>query len=121
MSSGRHTVCPGQQSLFSCADRVPHTLSVSLSILVFARDSSVYCRTRLPARGIGGAEEARTPDPLLAKEVLSQLSYGPARLGGWRSGQRTADLTSRSRLPVSIEMVGHSGLEPETCRRRRPL
>ncbi len=25
----------------------------------------------------GGAEEARTPDPLLAKEVLSQLSYGP--------------------------------------------
>jgi hypothetical protein len=27
--------------------------------------------------GIGGAEEARTPDPLLAKEVLSQLSYGP--------------------------------------------
>ena len=26
---------------------------------------------------VGGAEEARTPDPLLAKEVLSQLSYGP--------------------------------------------
>ena len=25
----------------------------------------------------GGAEEIRTPDPLLAKEVLSQLSYGP--------------------------------------------
>ena len=28
---------------------------------------------------VGGAEEIRTPDPLLAKEVLSQLSYGP----GW--------------------------------------
>jgi hypothetical protein len=28
--------------------------------------------------GVGGAEEARTPDPLLAKEVLSQLSYGPS-------------------------------------------
>ena len=26
----------------------------------------------------GGAEEARTPDPLLAKQVLSQLSYSPA-------------------------------------------
>jgi hypothetical protein len=26
----------------------------------------------------GGAEEIRTPDPLRAKEVLSQLSYGPA-------------------------------------------
>ena len=29
----------------------------------------------------GGAEEARTPDPLLAKEVLSQLSYGPVLVG----------------------------------------
>ena len=27
----------------------------------------------------GGAEEARTPDPLLAKQVLSQLSYSPTR------------------------------------------
>ena len=26
---------------------------------------------------IGGAEGIRTPDPLLAKQVLSQLSYGP--------------------------------------------
>jgi hypothetical protein len=25
----------------------------------------------------GGAEGTRTPDPLLAKEVLSQLSYSP--------------------------------------------
>ena len=25
----------------------------------------------------GGAEEARTPDPLLAKQVFSQLNYGP--------------------------------------------
>jgi hypothetical protein len=25
----------------------------------------------------GGAKEARTPDPLLAKQVLSQLSYNP--------------------------------------------
>ena len=25
----------------------------------------------------GGAEENRTPDPLRAKQVLSQLSYGP--------------------------------------------
>jgi hypothetical protein len=25
----------------------------------------------------GGREEARTPDPLLAKQVLSQLSYTP--------------------------------------------
>ena len=27
---------------------------------------------------LGGDEEDRTPDPLLAKQVLSQLSYAPA-------------------------------------------
>ena len=33
----------------------------------------------------GGAEEDRTPDLLLARQVLSQLSYGPvakSRIGG---------------------------------------
>ena len=29
---------------------------------------------------LGGAEEDRTPDPLLAKQVLSQLSYSPIRV-----------------------------------------
>ena len=28
---------------------------------------------------IGGDEESRTPDPLLARQVLSQLSYTPKR------------------------------------------
>ena len=31
----------------------------------------------------GGAEEDRTPDPLLAKQVLSQLSYSPITLVLW--------------------------------------
>jgi hypothetical protein len=43
----------------------------------------------------GGDEETRTPDPLLAKEMLYQLSYVPPRLPAW-------------------EVVGVSGLEPET-------
>ena len=42
----------------------------------------------------GGDEETRTPDPLLAKEMLCQLSYVPSLL--------------------EREMVGVSGLEPET-------
>ena len=43
---------------------------------------------------VGGDEETRTPDPLLAKEMLYQLSYVP---------------------PSSGEgVVGVSGLEPET-------
>jgi hypothetical protein len=40
----------------------------------------------------GGDEETRTPDPLLAKEMLCQLSY----------------------VPLPREVVGDSGLEPET-------
>ena len=42
--------------------------------------------------GGGGDEETRTPDPLLAKEMLCQLSY----------------------VPVGAKVVGVSGLEPET-------
>ena len=33
-----------------------------------------------PLYPFGGDEEDRTPDPLLAKQVLSQLSYTPTRL-----------------------------------------
>jgi hypothetical protein len=44
--------------------------------------------------GGGGDEETRTPDPLLAKEMLCQLSYVP--------GGRV------------MLLVGVSGLEPET-------
>ena len=47
------------------------------------------------ATGGGGDEETRTPDPLLAKEMLYQLSYVP---GVRRTGM----------------VVGVSGLEPET-------
>ena len=31
----------------------------------------------------GGDEENRTPDPLLARQVLSQLSYTPIHLSGF--------------------------------------
>ena len=41
---------------------------------------------------LGGAEEARTPDPRLAKAVLSQLSYGPVMLA------KAASLISISRI-----------------------
>ena len=33
--------------------------------------------------GGGGDEETRTPDPLLAKEMLYQLSYVPLSVGRW--------------------------------------
>jgi hypothetical protein len=40
---------------------------------------------RAPTRDVtefGGGERNRTDDPLLAKQVLSQLSYTPRILGG---------------------------------------
>ena len=46
----------------------------------------------------GGDEENRTPDPLLARQVLSQLSYAP------------------SINKQSIKMVGLRGLGPLTSR-----
>ena len=44
----------------------------------------------------GGDEEIRTPDPLRARQVLSQLSYTPKN--GGPSGTRTPDLPVMSRL-----------------------
>ena len=45
--------------------------------------------------GDGGDEETRTPDPLLAKEMLFQLSYVPALMGG--TGRWWAFLDSNQR------------------------
>ena len=53
--------------------------------------------SRLVCR-VGGDEENRTPDPLLARQVLSQLSYAP------------------SINKQSIKMVGLRGLGPLTSR-----
>ena len=37
-------------------------------------------RTRDSSKGAGGADRIRTDDPLLAKQMLSQLSYSPEAL-----------------------------------------
>ena len=47
----------------------------------------------------GGDEENRTPDPLLARQVLSQLSYTP-----------------KLSIKLNQSMVGTNGLEPSTSR-----
>ena len=53
---------------FGEPDRASHISKTVLSIVKF-----------------GGAEGIRTPDPLLAKQVLSRLSYGPSGLIGART------------------------------------
>ena len=43
--------------------------------------------------GAGGANRDRTDDLLLAKQALSQLSYGPIKRIGGSGKSRTSDLT----------------------------
>jgi hypothetical protein len=75
------------------------------------------------SRVFGGAEEDRTPDPLLAKQVLSQLSYSPGKcvvglgrfelptspLSGVRSNQLSYRPTNRGRTGPQI--VGEQARE----------
>ena len=51
---------------------------------------AVYLRNRFVVSGFNGDGEIRTLDPLLARQVLSQLSYTPTYGLKWT---RTTDLT----------------------------
>jgi hypothetical protein len=55
--------------------------SNQLTIRTLPKDQSpsrnLETHLRADQTRLGGAEEDRTPDPLLAKQVLSQLSYSP--------------------------------------------
>ena len=42
----------------------------------------ILLSTFIPSASKNGAEEDRTPDPLLAKQVLYQLSYSPVKFMG---------------------------------------
>ena len=81
--------------------------------------SSVFCPL---SSEIGGGERDRTDDPLLAKQVLSQLSYTP-RIRGQRtqdrrqiSRRREATLLYLSSVLclLSSDLVGLVGVEPTT-------
>ena len=63
---------------------------------------------------IGGAEEDRTPDLLCARQVLSQLSYGPRFVLCARyAGQRLLR-TTLVNLRAVWRLVGLDGFEPST-------
>ena len=59
-------------------------------------------------RQFGGAERDRTADPLLAKQVLSQLSYSPVKL------RVSTERVQNPRRPIN--MVGPGRLELPTSR-----
>ncbi len=65
---------------------------------------------RLPRRTRGGDERNRTADPLLAKQVLSRLSYIPATHCRLRISDQNLDSA------VYNYVVGLPGIEPGTSR-----
>ena len=53
----------------------------------------------VPVVTVGGDEESRTPDLLLAKQALYQLSYGPIGVSGIGAGRsRQSDPVAAIRL-----------------------
>ena len=67
-------------------------------------------------RKTGGGERDRTDDPLLAKQVLSQLSYTPMISGGGSGWTRTNDQGIMS----PIESICHNKLEHIKAMRKLP-
>ena len=72
------------------------------------------CTRRGVILAIGGGERDRTDDPLLAKQVLSQLSYTPVSLID--AGQQSGGLPPSSFIlpPSALQLVGLVGVEPTT-------
>ena len=61
-------------SAFALIQRSPYHGSSSVTRLLVFVSSVQFSRSNIIS---GGDEENRTPDPLLARQVLSQLSYAP--------------------------------------------
>lgn len=78
-----------------------------------------------PVQKNGGAERDRTADPLLAKQVLSQLSYSPIfRLAGKASkNSQTVDRSTPgpARSPAAIEDREEEQIKPEDARAHHEL
>ena len=87
--------------------------------------STMACRC---ANGIGGGERDRTDDPLLAKQVLSQLSYTPRKIVvGLVGFEPTTPALSRrcsnrlSYRPSSVAMARLQEPAPTRWNAPRPL
>lgn len=111
--SSLHDICrtgmrfiEAMQTYFSSEDKGRGTINW----LTHTGRSSVADRSaRRPQRSIqrmpqredqnGGAERDRTADPLLAKQVLSQLSYSPNSLGTAQADKRQQKARSSTPFP----------------------
>jgi hypothetical protein len=70
----------------------PDRAAASMAVGRFAPGGPERAVGVIPARR-GGAGRDRTDDPLLAKQVLSQLSYGPKGSLVWRKGYGTGGMS----------------------------
>ena len=74
LSIKQNTWKPPDQSSLHNVGRTRISSKADAKLLFLQRISST---ASLDTKRIGGAERDRTADPLLAKQVLSQLSYSP--------------------------------------------
>ena len=82
-----------EQTVEAVSDRLcPPAGDVPARTLNCRPKSAIRARSDQPTARRGGAEETRTPDFLLAKEALYQLSYGPWFSACGRFWTRTRDL-----------------------------
>ena len=80
------------------------------SAAALAATASGQNRTSAMSEANGGAERDRTADPLLAKQVLSQLSYSPNSLGTASADKRQHKARSSTPYPQS----SFSQIQPQT-------
>ena len=76
------------------------SLQIFVSIVQFSR-----CVSRTLSDSVGGDEEDRTPDPLRARQVLSQLSYTPvltheSTFAGIPSGNSAPSKMNNEQIPL---------------------
>ena len=66
---------PNKSSLYDVMQNVRRAEACRETLIRMTFGPSIPLNT--PQKKVGGAGRVRTDDPLLAKQVLSQLSYGP--------------------------------------------
>ena len=107
--------------------KTPGSLQINLLFTMYAEQASVqtddanfyFFKRQLPRKTspkparlntnrFGGAERDRTADPLLAKQVLSQLSYSPSSSIAKGSLQRLGNLPRQYHLRYHHPSVHHS-------------
>ena len=74
-------------------------------------------RSRVESKIRGGGERDRTDDPLLAKQVLSQLSYTPSCMVGLVGFEPTTPALSRR----CSNRLSYRPSRQEICRQQQPI